>query len=78
MHFGVPQHRQRLIFVGIRADLGIAPSHPDTQTWLRPIRMALEAARQINIDGDAASLPTLDDRYGKLWSGSRSAATPPT
>ena len=32
MYFGVPQSRQRMIFVGVRADLGIAPSHPRAQT----------------------------------------------
>ena len=28
MYFGVPQSRQRMIFVGVREDLGIEPSHP--------------------------------------------------
>lgn len=28
MYFGVPQSRQRLIFIGVREDLGIEPSHP--------------------------------------------------
>lgn len=28
MYFNVPQSRQRMIFVGVRDDLGIAPSHP--------------------------------------------------
>lgn len=32
MYFGVPQSRQRLIFVGVREDLGIEPSHPVAQT----------------------------------------------
>ena len=30
-YFGVPQHRQRLIVVGARDDLGIEPSHPAAQ-----------------------------------------------
>lgn len=29
MYFGVPQSRERMIFVGIREDLGIEPSHPN-------------------------------------------------
>ena len=28
MYFGVPQSRERMIFVGIRDDLGVDPSHP--------------------------------------------------
>ena len=32
MYFHVPQSRQRLIFVGVRDDLGIEPSHPKAQS----------------------------------------------
>ncbi len=28
MYFGVPQSRQRMIFIGVREDLGIEPGHP--------------------------------------------------
>jgi DNA (cytosine-5)-methyltransferase 1 len=31
-YFGVPQSRERLIFIGVRQDLGIEPSHPKAQT----------------------------------------------
>lgn len=31
MYFGVPQSRERMIFVGVREDLGIEPSHPRAQ-----------------------------------------------
>jgi len=32
MYFNVPQSRQRMIFVGVRDDLGIAPSHPEAES----------------------------------------------
>jgi DNA (cytosine-5)-methyltransferase 1 len=32
MYFNVPQSRERMIFVGIREDLGIEPSHPQAQS----------------------------------------------
>lgn len=35
MFYGVPQSRERLIFVGVRDDIGVEPSHP--QGWSQPI-----------------------------------------
>lgn len=32
MYFNVPQSRQRLIFIGVRDDLGIEPSHPTAES----------------------------------------------
>lgn len=32
MYFNVPQSRERMIFVGVRNDLGIAPSHPKAES----------------------------------------------
>lgn len=32
MYFGVPQSRERMIFIGVREDLGIEPSHPKAQS----------------------------------------------
>jgi len=32
MYFNVPQSRQRLIFIGVREDLGVEPSHPKAES----------------------------------------------
>ena len=32
MYFNVPQSRQRMIFIGVREDLGIYPSHPKAES----------------------------------------------
>ena len=37
MYFGVPQSRERMIFIGVRSDLQVAPSHP--QGWSVPIKL---------------------------------------
>lgn len=37
MYFGVPQSRERMIFVGVRDDIGVEPSHPSG--WSEPIAM---------------------------------------
>lgn len=53
MYFNVPQSRQRIIFIGVREDLGIAPSHPGAEG--RPIttREALEGY----LGGDTRTFP---------------------
>lgn len=38
MYFNVPQSRQRMIFIGVREDLGIEPSHPVAQSAEMPLR----------------------------------------
>jgi len=40
MFYGVPQSRERMIFVGVRDDLGVEPSHPSG--WSEPV--AIRAA----------------------------------
>ncbi len=42
MYFHVPQSRQRMIFIGVRDDLGIAPSHPAGQSRPITVREAIE------------------------------------
>lgn len=38
---GVPQMRQRIIFVGVRSDLGVAPAHPAPLSYRYSVRDAL-------------------------------------
>jgi DNA (cytosine-5)-methyltransferase 1 len=67
MYFGVPQHRQRLIVIGVRDDFCIDPSHPTASSWPVPVRVALNAVRLCGAqDGDAPT-PELSDAYGQLW-----------
>ncbi len=64
MYFGVPQSRERMIFVGVRSDLGVEPSHPKAAT--RTI-----AAGSV-IAGCAA---TRSQRINPWMDGDRPAAT---
>lgn len=41
MYYGVPQSRERMIFIGVRDDLGIEPSHPKPQTTPITLREAI-------------------------------------
>lgn len=41
MYFSVPQSRQRMIFIGVRSDLGIEPSHPVAQAIPFTLRDAI-------------------------------------
>lgn len=41
MYFNVPQSRERMIFIGVREDLGILPSHPKGESRPVTVREAL-------------------------------------
>lgn len=62
-NYGVPQHRQRIIFVGVREDLGVEPSHPQGSARLVPV----SAISVVSGGKGEQATPTLDDAYGKLW-----------
>jgi len=65
MYFNVPQSRERMIFIGVREDLGIAPSHPRGQHALIPFQKALEG-----IDNKTYGRP-LADIATKIWQTAR-------
>jgi DNA (cytosine-5)-methyltransferase 1 len=44
MYYGVPQSRQRMIFVGIRKDLEKNPSHPEAQFISIPVKAIIPNA----------------------------------
>lgn len=55
MYFHVPQSRERMIFVGVREDLGIEPSHPKAESQPITVRDAF------------SYLPTLDIETPVAW-----------
>jgi len=53
MYFNVPQSRQRMIFIGVREDLGIEPSHPEAESvpvTIRSIVPDVKATRSMKIN----------------------------
>jgi len=59
MYFHVPQSRQRLIFIGVREDLGFEPSHPKGESLPISCRVAIG-----NVDPDRV-YPRLDTLSNK-------------
>jgi DNA (cytosine-5)-methyltransferase 1 len=71
---GVPQARQRTIFVGVRSDLGLAPAFPVPVPHRYSIRDALAGIGEAQVlAGDAPSI----EKYaiGKEWRGLRPGET---
>lgn len=60
MYFQVPQSRQRLIFVGVREDVGKGPSHPKAE--LKPMTVR-EAWEGLIVDRNGLELTPLYARY---------------
>ena len=60
MYFNVPQSRERLIFIGVRDDLGVLPSHPKAERKPFTCEIAVENA-------DTFGTPLFNDKYAQLW-----------
>ena len=60
MYFHVPQSRERMIFIGVRDDLGIMPTHPGAEG--RPVTVR-EAWERLAVDTTGLSLTPLYSHY---------------
>jgi DNA (cytosine-5)-methyltransferase 1 len=66
MYFGVPQSRERVIFIGVRNDLEIEPSHPIGANKVIPIRQALNELQLSQSDIELALLKETWQMYRVL------------
>jgi len=76
-YLGVPQRRSRVIFLGIRQDLGVAPTFPTPQPWTYSVREALpwlDAAR-LDPRGQFASYDFIDTPCPTITIGGGSGST---
>ncbi len=62
MYFNVPQSRERMIFIGVRDDLGVEPSHPKAQSQPFTVRDALSCLP----DGYDAIAPAVRGRVPQM------------
>lgn len=69
MYFHVPQSRERMIFIGVRDDLGIMPTHPKAEG--RPVTVG-EAWDGLTVDASGLSLTPL---YTAYWHQTRPGTT---
>jgi DNA (cytosine-5)-methyltransferase 1 len=56
MHYGVPQSRERMIFVGVRSDLDFEPSHPKGVNKLISFREAVQGLSETDQDEESQHL----------------------
>lgn len=73
MYFHVPQSRQRMIFIGVREDLGIEPSHPKAEGRPITVKSAIYDLRLTESD-----LPfNADTRTARIMKALRPGRTDP-
>lgn len=78
MYFNVPQSRQRMIFIGVREDLGLMPSHPAAQ-WKPPtvgdaiISLENEAYNEALCHVWQTNTPTDNERIARVPEGDKLA-----
>ena len=60
MFYGVPQSRERMIFIGVREDLGIEPSHP--AGWSEPVTL-----RDALAGADPSGTPRVSPLRARRW-----------
>lgn len=56
-HYGVPQWRERLIFIGLRSDLDATPTHPAPTGWPVTVREAFFGVVNSDADREEARYP---------------------
>lgn len=49
-YYGVPQSRERLIFIGVRNDLNIEPSYPEPSNKIIPVKKSFEGLETIGMN----------------------------
>jgi DNA (cytosine-5)-methyltransferase 1 len=59
-YFNVPQSRERMIFIGVRDDLGIDPSHPGAQTKPKTVQEALKGVPR-------SAVRAISQRASGIW-----------
>jgi DNA (cytosine-5)-methyltransferase 1 len=64
---GVPQMRHRLIFVGVREDLGIPPAHPGPLAYRYSVRDALPWIDRVKVGSFPDGVSIKDLPESKVW-----------